>query len=232
MTVKQCAGNRGFYFLQPGQPAGGHHLATVLTGAGPCFSAGVDLIRVTKEGTPYLQKFLPELHNALLRLFTFPKPIVAAINGHAIAGGCILAWACDHKIMAADSGRLGVAELAVGVPFPALPLEIVRFAVPTHYFQEVVYGAETYEPQTALAMGLVDELAPPDTLMQRAGKVARRYAAIRPEALRLTKALMRRPALDRVENCPEDMLREIDHFWQTPEAIQAIKTFLAKTVGK
>ena len=61
---------------------------------------------------------------------TFPKPLVAAVNGHAIAGGCILAATCDRRIMAEGNGRIGVPELVVGVPFPALPLQIMAARMP------------------------------------------------------------------------------------------------------
>ena len=99
--------------------------ALVLTGRGTSFSAGVDLFRVVEEGRFYLELFLPVLSRALGRLFTFPRPVVAAANGHAIAGGAILAFACDHRIVADGPARIGVPELQVGVPFPCLPLEIV-----------------------------------------------------------------------------------------------------------
>ena len=81
--------------------------ALVLTGTGRIFSAGVDLFRVLDGGAEYLGRFLPALSRALKDLFAFPRPVVAALNGHAIAGGCILACACDHRADGAGSGRLG-----------------------------------------------------------------------------------------------------------------------------
>ena len=96
--------------------------AVIVTGSGSSFSAGVDLFRVIKDGPEYGRRFLPVLDDFLRAALTLPKPMVAAINGHAIAGGCILAAACDHRIMTEGNGRIGIPELAVGVPFPALPL--------------------------------------------------------------------------------------------------------------
>ena len=112
--------------------------AIVLAGTGSSFSAGVDLFRVLDGGPDYLNRFLPALSRALVRLFTFPRPVVAAINGHAIAGGCILASACDYRLMALGKGKIGVPELVVGVPFPMIALEILRDLVPDRRFQEVV----------------------------------------------------------------------------------------------
>jgi len=147
--------------------------AVVLTGTGSIFSAGVDLFRVLDGRAAYLDAFLPALSRALKRLFVFSRPVVAAVNGHAIAGGCILACACDLKVMAEGDGRIGVPELRVGVPFPVAPLEILRFAVPPQHLQKLAYLGRTYGAAEALTWGLVDELAPAGELLDRAVAAAR-----------------------------------------------------------
>ena len=111
--------------------------AVVITGQGKIFSAGVDLKRLSEGGADYIRKFLPALHKLYDAVFYHPKPVVAAINGHAIAGGAVLAACADRRIMARESGRIGVTELLVGVPFPALAFEIVRFAVLPRYLPEL-----------------------------------------------------------------------------------------------
>ena len=110
--------------------------AVVLTGQGRMFSAGVDLIRLSEGGAAYVRRFLPALHRLYDTVFFFPKPVVAAVNGHAIAGGCVLQACADRRIAARDGGRIGVTELLVGVPFPPLAFEIMRFATPPRYFAE------------------------------------------------------------------------------------------------
>src|SRR5262249_50525029 len=89
--------------------------ALVLTGTGSIFSAGVDLFRLTQEGADYVRRFLPLLSRLVRALFTFPRPVVAAANGHAIAGGCIIVLASDVRLMAEGTGRIGIPELLVGV---------------------------------------------------------------------------------------------------------------------
>jgi len=74
--------------------------AVVLTGQGKIFSAGVDLKRLSGEGADYIRQFLPALHRLYEAVFFHPKPVIAAINGHAIAGGCVLACCADRRIMA------------------------------------------------------------------------------------------------------------------------------------
>ena len=100
--------------------------AVVLTGSGSIFSAGVDLVRFLSENEDYSRAFIPALAKAFAALYAFPKPMITAINGHAIAGGCIIAIAGDMRLMAAGDGRIGVPELKVGMPFPGMALEMVR----------------------------------------------------------------------------------------------------------
>ena len=106
--------------------------AVVLTGQGKAFSAGVDLIKLSQGGADYIRQFLPSLHKLCETVFFHPKPVVAAINGHAIAGGCVLACCADRRIMARGQGRIGVTELLVGLPFPSMAFEVVRATVPAH----------------------------------------------------------------------------------------------------
>jgi enoyl-CoA hydratase len=103
--------------------------ALVITARGGIFSAGVDLPRILQGDRGEVAAFLAQLSEALAELFTLPKPVVAAVNGHAIAGGAIIAWACDHSVMALGPGRIGVPELRVGVPFPMVPAEIIRHSL-------------------------------------------------------------------------------------------------------
>ena len=133
--------------------------AVVLTGQGRMFSAGVDLIRLSEGGAAYVRRFLPALHRLYDTVFFFPKPVVAAVNGHAIAGGCVLQCCADKRIAARGGGRIGVTELLVGVPFPPLAFEVMRFATPPAFFAETILSGATYPPEAALARRMVDELA-------------------------------------------------------------------------
>ncbi|HEX7809768.1 MAG TPA: enoyl-CoA hydratase/isomerase family protein, partial [Thermoanaerobaculia bacterium] len=113
--------------------------AVILTGTGSIFCAGVDLFRITNGGREYAERFLPALGRMLLELFAFPKPLIAAVNGHAIAGGCVLALAGDYRLMAQGNGRIGVPELLVGVAFPPSVIEAIRFALPPQQLQALLY---------------------------------------------------------------------------------------------
>src|SRR4051812_6094777 len=121
--------------------------AIVLTGAGRAFSAGVDLRRIVEGGVPYAEEFLPALSDAFLAVFDCPRPVVAAINGHALAGGCVIAAAADLRLM--SGGTIGLTELLVGVQFPTVPLEIARHAFGPRAAR-LALTAEPYDADQAL----------------------------------------------------------------------------------
>jgi enoyl-CoA hydratase len=206
--------------------------AVVLTGTGSIFSAGVDLLRVLDGGTGYLAGFLPLLARAVRRLFAFPRPVVAAVNGHAIAGGCILACACDWKVMAAGEGRIGVPELRVGVPFPVAPLEVLRFAVPPQHLQKLAYAGRTYGAAEALEWGLVDEVVPPDRLLERALEAAGQLAAIPGASFELTKAQLRRPSLERIDALHDELEPRVAAQWASPGVQEHLRDYVDRTLRK
>ena len=214
------------------EQAVGSSRAVILTGTGTIFSAGVDLHRVTREGAPYIERFLPILTRLVKTLFGHPAPVVAAVNGHAIAGGCILALAADYRLMASGLGRIGVPELLVGVPFPAAPFEVLRFAVPPHRIQSLVYTGRTVVAEDALRDGLVDEVVAPDALAARAREVATALAALPPEAFRIAKAAFRQEALGRMERYGEAIDRQVNELWALPETRERIAAYLARTLRK
>ena len=206
--------------------------ALILTGTGSIFSAGVDLFRIPQGGADYVRRFLPLLSRLVRTLFAFPRPVVAAANGHAIAGGCVLVLAADARLMAAGAGRIGLPELLVGVSFPAAALEVVRFAVPRDKVQSLLYTGRTLPPPEALAAGLVDEVVAPDDLPARAREVARQLALIPPQAYRLTKQSLRAVALERMDRAGEPQDRAALEVWSAAETHAHVREYLRRTLGK
>jgi enoyl-CoA hydratase len=170
--------------------------SVVLTGAGPNFSAGVDLWRVVEGGSDYVRAFLPALDRAFLAVFGLGKPTVAAINGHAVAGGAILAAACDHRVMATGRGTIGVTGMRIGMAFPPTALEILAYGFGEPGARRTALTGRTLAPAEALAAGYVDELATPDLLVGTA--VARARPPASPDAYRLTKQLLQGPVHERL----------------------------------
>jgi enoyl-CoA hydratase len=205
--------------------------AVVITGTGSTFSAGVDLFRLINEGAAYARRFVPLLDQFLGRTLTFPKPLVAAVNGHAIAGGCILAAACDHRIMVEGKGRIGIPELAVGVPFPALPLQIMAARLSDSALRDLVFSGRTVSVDEAKTLGLVDEKCPDGMLMDRAQEVARKLMSIPAGAFALTKEAFYTPILART-NQLADLNTRVTDVWLQQHTYDTIRAYLDRTVGK
>jgi enoyl-CoA hydratase len=206
--------------------------ALVLTGEGAIFSAGVDLLKASDGGPDYLRRFLPTLHRLYETIFFFPKPVVAAINGHAIAGGCILACVTDRKIIARDGGRMGVTELLVGLPFPALAFEVLRHVVANHWLEEVLFTGATYEAEAARERGFADEVVEPGLVFERALAAAEAFAAISPRAFAQTKQQSRQAVLDRLRADGDKVDAAVTAIWTSPEATKTIDAYVAKTLRK
>jgi enoyl-CoA hydratase len=206
--------------------------AIVLTGTGSIFSAGVDLFRLSDGGAEYVRAFVPLLSEFLLQLFTLPVPVVAAANGHAIAGGALTVLASDYRLMAEGGGRIGVPELLVGVPFPASALEIVRFAVAPERVQPLVLTGRTLGPAEALAWGLVDEVVPAEALAERARAVAEQLAAVPREVFRMTKEYLRADTLERIRRRAPQNDPAAFRIWEDPATHAGIRDYLARTVRK
>ncbi len=208
----------------------GEARAIVLTGTGSIFSAGVDLPRLLGAGGDYVQRFVEALDAVLRALFLFPRPVVAAVNGHAIAGGAIMAFACDYRLM--SGGRIGVPELLVGVPFPPLALEIVRFAIPPQHRQPMIYLGKTIEADAARAVGIIDEVVAADELIVRATTIAKQLALIPPQAFALTKRQLREQFLHDAAHIAQSTTETIDALWASPETHGRIRDYLSRTIGR
>jgi len=206
--------------------------AVVLTGQGKIFSAGVDLRRLAEGGGDYAREFLPALHKLYETVFFHPQPVVAAINGHAIAGGCVLACCADRRVMAHAAGRIGVTELLVGVPFPALAFEIVRHAVPSRYLAGFTLSGATYETDAALERGWVDEVAEPDALLADAVAIARELALLSPPAFAQTKQQLRQPVRERLAASGQPTDKAVTEIWAAPETLDHIRAYVERTLKK
>lgn len=202
--------------------------AIVLTGAGRSFSAGVDLKRLVDGSADDVEEFLLELDTALLALYDYPRPAVAAVNGHAIAGGCILVQACDHRLMSA--GTIGVPELRVGVPFPTAPFEMLRAAVGPRTAALVMTG-RTVGPDEAASLGLVDEVVAAERLLEKAVDRAHALARIPASTFAHTREQLRGEARRRIA-AAADADRRTRAMWSSDEIQGAVRGYLAELAAR
>jgi len=201
--------------------------AVLLTGNDRVFSAGVDLNAVLAGGQTYRHRFLPALVECFKTIFQFSKPIVAAINGHAVAGGCVLATACDKRLIHAKA-RIGVPELRVGVPLPAIAMEILRFGVAPEALQAMVTTGQNYRGDEAVRVGLVDLIVEPDQLLSAAKKEAESLLAIPQSVFEISKKQLRAPAITNMERSESDLESRVFEIWDSEEIQEVIREFVKK----
>jgi enoyl-CoA hydratase len=172
--------------------------ALVVTGQGSIFSAGLNVSEVVDNDIIRTGVLLKALGVALTRLFGFSKPTVAAINGPAIAGGCILACACDKRLIA-EGARIGATELKVGVSFPAVAADLLSHACGERA-EQIMFDAALYQPDEACGIGLAHRIVPAAALQAEALALAGKLAAFDPAAYALAKATTRRHILSLTED--------------------------------
>ena len=192
--------------------------AIVVTGAGKVFSAGVDLDRVLQGGSDYTDRLLQALSDAFDVLFSYPGPTVAAINGAAIAGGCVLACACDRRFITPDA-KIGASEVRVGVPFPVAALEVMRYTCGRHA-EEVLLGGGVYRGDDAVSRGLAHRVVAND-VREAALAEASDLGGIAAEAYAHTKSQLRAPTVARIRAGGE-IDREVSRIWNADQTRQRL----------
>ena len=165
-------GHRCVDELREAEPA-----AVVITGRPGFFSAGVDLKLAPTLDAAGQRAAVDGINRMFLGWYAFPRPVVCAVNGHAIAGGLILALCGDYRV-GGGQGKFGLTELRAGIGYPLAAIEIVKAELSPSTVRVLALGADLFESQRALELGLLDELVEPDALLDRALELAAGYAAL------------------------------------------------------
>ena len=199
----------------------------LLTGTGDAFSAGLDLREVASFDLEAMEPFLRRFDALVTRLFHHPAPTVAWVNGHAIAGGAVLALCCDHRVAQDEPKlRIGLNEVAIGACYPLKTMRIVRYRLPAHHEEEVLLGARLYGARDALRLGLLDEVSKDAETLAR--KRLAGLAAHHPPTYATTKGVLRGGVTDVT---PEDERRfaEVEvPLWASDEVKRRLLAVLGK----
>jgi enoyl-CoA hydratase len=191
--------------------------AVVLTGAGAFFSGGFDLAAPRRDDDA-ARKIRDLFRDTHLRLLTLPKPTVAMVNGHAIAGGLVLVLACDYRLGLHGTYRIGLNEVAIGASFPRIAFEIVQLRLTHARASEMLLGAALYPASEAIRLGVVDELLATDAFEATVMRHAARLGAFPREAYAHTKAALIAAAVARVRaETPAEALQAAA-IWTTAES--------------
>ncbi|MGD9037348.1 MAG: enoyl-CoA hydratase/isomerase family protein, partial [Syntrophobacterales bacterium] len=153
---------------------------------------------------------------------------VAALNGHTIAGGCMLATACDFRLMVTGKARISLNEITFGAPVPAGALEMLKYCAGSRNAQAIVYSGAMYSAEEAFQLGLVDQVSTEDSLAEDARKIAQELAQKDSSAFRSIKLLLRQPVAEQMIKRENDAILEFVDIWyseQTWENLKAIEIY-------
>lgn len=196
----------------------------LLTGSGDAFSAGLDLKEIVGLDAPAMLAFLRQLGRVVELLFNHPAPTVAVVNGHAIAGGCILAASCDHRVGTTNTKALiGLNEVALGLRFPPGLLQILRYRV--NRLDAVILGSALHSPQGALALGLLDELADDPMAV---GRERLRALSANPRATYAAAKRDLRRGIGGDRDAERVFLEEVLPVWTSNELKDTVRAFLER----
>ena len=180
--------------------------AVVLTGRPDKFCAGFDL-RVMMSGPDAAIDLLRRGSALLMRLFELPLPLVIAATGHALAGGALVVLTGDHRIVADGTFKVGLNEVAIGLPVPVLAMELARARLLPTELTRATLLANIYTPADARAAGYVDAVVPADALATTALAEAKRLAALSKPAFVGTKQRLRQATIEVIRNTFEEDVR-------------------------
>jgi enoyl-CoA hydratase/carnithine racemase len=200
--------------------------AVILTGAGKFFSFGFDIPQFLSYSKSDFERYLRAFSALCLYLFTYPKPVIAALNGHAIAGGCMLATACDVRLMVTGKARIALNEITFGASVFDWSVAMLRCCVGHRNAERILYNGQMYSAEEALQLGLVDRFCSAEALSAMALEVAEEFARKDGQAFRYLKNLLRGPIAEEIHRQGEKSIREFVDVWYSEETwkkLQAIK---------
>lgn len=174
----------------------------VITGSGRVFSAGIDVQAIPNYDPDQLAEMIRCANRTVRAIYGAPIPTVAAVNGHALGAGLVLALACDVRVAAEGTYDLGLTEARVGVPFPACAMEVVRAELPPDALRELVLGADVVAPSSRRAAWFLDRVVSADTLIDEALAEAARRTSL--PAYAAVKAQLRARVLARMDEIIEN----------------------------
>ena len=200
--------------------------AVILTADGPFFSFGFDIPEFLSYSKESFSSFLKKFTRLYTYLFTYPKPVVAALNGHAVAGGCMLALACDYRIMVSGKAKISLNEISFGSSVFAGSVAMLKFLVGGKTARAALYDGTMYSAEAALPLGLIDQVSSQERLLEDAREVAKRLAGKDPAAFCSIKRLLRAPVAEEMVKREDASVQEFVNIWyseKTWENLQAIK---------
>lgn len=187
--------------------------SVVLTGSGKFFTFGFDIPEFLSYLKPDFIRYLTKFTDLYRLIFTFPKPVIAALNGHAIAGGCMLAIACDYRIMVRGKARISLNEINFGSSLFAGSVDLMKMWLGQRPAEIAAYTGAMYSAEEALEIGLVDRVCPDADLEREAMRAASEFGEKDPAAFASIKGLLRSEIAAQMKAREAQSIREFVEIW-------------------
>lgn len=200
----------------------------VLRGNGSFFSFGFDIPEFLGYSKAEFTRFLTKFSALCTRIYLFPKPVAAALNGHTIAGGCLLAMTCDYRIMVKGKAKIGLNEITFGAPMFTGGAEMLKSLVGNRNAERILLFGGMYSAEEAQGLGLIDEAVEEADLQERARKITLELSQKDPAPFRIVKWLIRKPVAEKMAQGGEISLREFVDVWYSENTwtkLQGIKIY-------
>jgi enoyl-CoA hydratase/carnithine racemase len=197
--------------------------AVVLTGQGSFYSFGLDVPELYDYTPADFTRFLIKFTSLYLSMYRFPKPLVAAINGHAVAGGFMISTPCDYRVMATGKAKIALNEVTFGSSLFAGSLEILKGVVGARNAERIALSGSMYSAEDALELGMVDEIAEPEQVVARATAIAAEMAKRDATAYAAIKKLLRDPVVQKIQATEADSIKRFVEIWYSPSTREQTK---------
>jgi enoyl-CoA hydratase/carnithine racemase len=197
--------------------------AVVLTGQGSFFSFGLDVPELYDYSPSDFTRFLTKFTSLYLAMFEFPKPLVAAINGHAVAGGFMIAAPCDYRVMVTTKARISLNEITFGSALFAGSMEILKCVTGHRNAENIALGGKMYSAEEAKTLGMIDEVVSPEALSIHAHAAATELASRDTDAFAQIKKLLRDPVLEQIKQTETGSIKRFVEIWYSPSTREKTK---------
>ena len=197
--------------------------AIIISGSGKFFSFGFDIPEFLSYSKQKFTDYLIKFTNLYTYIFTYPKPVIAAINGHAVAGGCMLASACDKRIMVSGKAKISLNEINFGSSVFAGSTEMLRFCVGDKNATEVLYSGSMYSPEEAQELGLIDIITNENDLMTEASKLAIELSEKPAPAFASIKSLLRKSVAEEMKLKEKESIKRFVNIWYSESTWKNLK---------
>lgn len=191
--------------------------AVILTGSGKFFSFGFDIPHFMGHSREDFTRYLIKFADLYADLFLFPKPVIAALNGHTVAGGCMIATACDYRIMVTGKAKISLNEITFGSSVFAGSVEMLKACVGHRNAETILCSGFMYSAEQALELGLIHRIASEQDLLLQAQKVAEDFADRDTRAFQSIKHLLRKPIAVEMQKKEKESILEFVDIWYSSE---------------